>query len=275
MDHYVPKRLEFEPDFADSISMLLNTHSYRSFLTEELSRRIKANPRYSQRAFARDLGLSPGELSEILSEKRMLSHKAARKIAQSLNLNPAETNHLHLLVESRVANTPSHLPPREMSLDMFHLISDWYCMAILNLADVEGFSWAPKWISEKLGISSTEARVAIDRLKRVGLVQEVKGRLQMNKEHLFTPNGIPSEAIRNYHRQILQLAGQALDLQAPQDREISGIGLALDERHIPAIKKEISEFLDHVVSKYSRGKKTVVYQLEAAFFRLGKGGSHA
>lgn len=40
-----------------------------------------------QRAFAKVLGLSPGELSEILNGKRKLSVKKALHIAEKLSLN--------------------------------------------------------------------------------------------------------------------------------------------------------------------------------------------
>ena len=56
----------------------------------ELARRTRSNARYSQRAFARQLGMSPGELSEILRGKRPLSLKAMLKVARSLGLTGEE-----------------------------------------------------------------------------------------------------------------------------------------------------------------------------------------
>src|SRR3954468_13014795 len=79
--------------------MLLNTHSSQTFLSEELARRMKSNPRYSQRAFARQLGLSAGELSEILRGKRSLSLRSALRVASSLGLSPSETRHLITLAQ--------------------------------------------------------------------------------------------------------------------------------------------------------------------------------
>ena len=78
-----------------------------------------------------------------------------------------------------------------------------------------------------------------------------------------------SEALRNYHRSILKKALESLDFQSFSEREISGIGLAIDPKDIDAIRKDIQDFQDQMASKYSRVKKrTVVYQLETAFFRL-------
>lgn len=248
--------------------MLLECDSYKSFLVEELGRRTRANPRYSQRAFARDLGLSPGELSEILTGRRPLTHKSAGKISEALRLSPAETLHLYRLVEARGPASAAGVPGREVSLEVFHLVSDWYCFAVLNLMDTTGFRWDAKWIAGRLDISVAEARLAMERLRNVGLVRVDGDEAKADRDHVFTPENIPSEAVRNYHKRMLELATQALEVQKVEDRDIAGAGFAVDTKHLPAIKREISQFLDHIVRKYSKGKKTAVYHLETALFRL-------
>jgi transcriptional regulator with XRE-family HTH domain len=59
------------------------------------------NPRYSLRAFARSLGVSSGQLSEILSGKRPLSHKLARRISMALALTEEESQKLIFLVSQQ------------------------------------------------------------------------------------------------------------------------------------------------------------------------------
>lgn len=252
--------------------MILTYDTYRSWLGDELARRLKANPRYSLRAFARDLKLSPGELSEILGGKRPLSHKAAAKIASSLGFTPAEANHLFGLVGSDLARNPAAPATRELSLDLFEVISDTTCLSIIALTDVDGFRWDTKWMAERLGVTAHETKAALDRLKRAGIVEDVKGRLTLKLEHLAAPAGIPSDAVKSYHRQVFDLAKLALDRQPLAEREIAGVSFALDPKHLPAIKREISQFLDHILSRYSKGRKKAVYQLEAAFFRLTEEG---
>lgn len=254
--------------------MILDKDSYSDFFREELDKRLKANPRYSQRAFARDLGLSPGELSEILRGKRKLSLKATLKVADALGLSPAETRHLGYLVQLEKAPEATLPPPdkrNQLSVDMFNIVSDWYCFALMNLVDCEGFRWEEKWIAKRLGISALQVRAAIERLQRVGLLEKAKQGFKVSKDYVMSPEGIPSEAVRNFHRQILAKATHALDLQKVADREISGVGFPLDPKLLPALKKDIAVFLDEVVAKYSRGKRRrEVYHCEVALFRLTK-----
>src|SRR5258708_1981839 len=74
--------------------------NYRSVLKSELETRCSRNPRYSLRAFARDLELSAPRLSGVLSGKFGLSRDAAEKIAQRLNYSKEETARFCDSVES-------------------------------------------------------------------------------------------------------------------------------------------------------------------------------
>jgi len=71
------------------------------YLIFTFNERKEKNPRYSLRAFARSLGVSSGQLSEILSGKRPLSHKLARRIAIALALTEEETQKLIFLVSQQ------------------------------------------------------------------------------------------------------------------------------------------------------------------------------
>lgn len=266
--------------------MLFEVNCYRAFLSEELARRTKAHPRYSQRAFARDLGLSAGELSEVLQQKRRLSVKSALKVARYLSLNATETKYLLYLVQMETAGaepeTLNRGPWQSLGedaaggLDRFRIVSDWTCFAILNLSECDNFRPQESWIARRLGISAAQTRVAIARLERVGLAKKIRGRWTFPQTDVAAPEGLPSESIRSYHRQILDRATRALELQPVHAREFSGVGFAVDPRHLPAMKREMGEFLDQMVARYAKGKnRTEVYQLEMALFRQTEGDADA
>ena len=263
--------------------MIFEAESIQGFLMGELKRRVGVNPRYSLRAYARHLGLSPGELSEVLREKRDLSLKSALKVAKAMNLNPVETKqllHLAQVVKSRKLGTSEQLDrpvltleQKQLTEDTFSLIADWYHFAILNLLDLEGFKWHAGWIAKRLGLTPTQAKMAMDLLLRLGIVKQVNGRYKGADDFVLSPAGVPSEAVRSYHRQMLTKAIESLELQATSEREITGVGFAVDTKDLPAIKKEISDFQDQLSAKYSKGKRREVYFLEIAWFRLTQGRS--
>lgn len=78
-----------------------DTNTAAEFLITTFNERKEKNPRYSLRAFARSLGVSSGQLSEILSGKRPLSHKLARRISIALALTTEESQKLIFLVSQQ------------------------------------------------------------------------------------------------------------------------------------------------------------------------------
>lgn len=259
--------------------MLFESASYQSFLKTVYLDRLEINPRYSQRAFSRDLGISPGELSEVFRDKRHLSPRSLIAVIRSLSLNTAEAKHFLYLAstaKARAVDGTHVLPAQEtLSPSTFNVVSQWYCFAILNLIECSNFHESPLWIARRLGISATEAADALARLKRAGLVVYRGKRLLPIKDYVLSPEGQPSTSVRRFHHQMLQKARQALECQPLNQREISGVTMAMDPRDVASIKKELSEFLDTIVSRYGRKRnRSEVYHLETAFFRLTKEKSH-
>lgn len=263
------------------LQMVFETDSVQTFLSHEFSRRVRFNPRYSLRAYARALGLSSGALSEILRSRRPLSLKAATRIARSLSLNAAETKRLYELVEADKRKALGETEPlrkpdprpeqKQLDEDTFHLVSGWQHFAILNLVDCEGFQWNASYIAKRLGLGIQQAKMAMELLVRIGLVRRQGTHVKCDQDAVLSPSGVPSAAVRAYHRQIMEKAIQALELQDIEEREMTGIGFAVDPSRLPQIKREISEFQDQLVSKYSKGKRHDVYFLETALFRLTTG----
>ena len=251
---------------------MMEYESYQDFLKAELLKRTQLNPRYSQRAFANLLGLSPGALSEILKGKRKLTYKAAKKIALALNLNKNETEDFLKLIDIENGETPPEkdIESTQLTKDIFEIVSNWYCFAILNLADTEGFRWNYAYIAKRLGIGHFQAKDAIERMIKVGLIKETKNGLKASEELVISPDGVPSRAIRQYHHSMLEKAQEALETQPIDKRDIRGASMAINPKYLDKIRKEVFEFQKQLVDKYGseKGKKTEVYHLETALFSL-------
>ena len=255
--------------------MIFDCESIPEFLNSELRRRIQSNSQYSLRAFAKSLNMSPGAVSEILRGQRQLGPKAVDKVAKAVGLNNSETKFLHELAMSQRVQfeerSGDQASTKLLEEDVFSLVSEWYHFAILNLIDVEGFCWQAGWISNRLGITKIQASLAMELLEKLEIVTLKGDRVIADASHVTSTNEIPSQAIKNYHRQMLSKAAEALESQGIGERDVSGIGFAVDPRRIPKLKREIMAFQDEVLEKYSSGKKSEVYFLEMALFRLTQG----
>src|SRR5690242_10123333 len=85
---------------------VLQYSDYRSFLKDELERRMGINAGYSLRAFARDLKMSPQNLSSLLKGKKGISAEAAATMADRLEMNPQEASYFLDLVSLAHARNP-------------------------------------------------------------------------------------------------------------------------------------------------------------------------
>src|SRR5271166_3865403 len=86
--------------------MVYEFASYRTYLKEVLAERVRKNPKYSLRALARHLGVSPSALSEIMNGLGNFSFASARRIATKLDLSNRETEYFCSLVQLEASNDP-------------------------------------------------------------------------------------------------------------------------------------------------------------------------
>lgn len=261
----------------------LGCQNYREFLRDQLDERCSRNARYSLRAFARDLGLSPARLSELLSGKQGLSLAWAKRISRRLDLSERETERFCDLVESQHARSPARrksavlrlahaqaTPALRLQLDAFRTVAEWYPFAILELVSVKGFESTPRWIAKRLGITVSQAESAIERLIRLEqLERDPRGNLRAVHDSTFTVSGVPSDAIKDFHRRILEKASLAIGEQAVAERDFSSSCIAIARDQVPEAQRLLAELRRRFWQALETDRpKEAVYCLSTAFFRL-------
>lgn len=272
----------------------MSTHaqmfSYREILNYELTRRQAKNAKYSLRAFARDITVSPSTLCEVMSGRCGLSVRTAKRIVKSIGFSLQEQELFCDLVQSQHGKTErerkvadirliKHRQNQsfsEMHLDTFKLIADWYHSAILELMLMDDFDPDPKWIASTLRISPHTAGQAVERMLRLGILEKVSGGLKNKVGDFIIGRDIPSLPLREFHRQILTKASTALDVQPLEAREFNTAIIAIDSDDIPIAKAMIREFQQEICQKLSdRAKKSRLYTCAIQFFSIDGGGFNA
>jgi uncharacterized protein (TIGR02147 family) len=259
-------------------------HDYRSQLQSELRRRQVVNPRFSMRAFARTLGLSPAFLSKLLRGQKGLSTRNALAIADRLGYSDDETARFCQLVQLS-AIRDSRLRDRieagseggrdrhdfvPLGLDEFHSIADWHHYAILELLETRDARSEAGWIAARLGIRRDEAESALERLTRLGLIVERRGRLVKAERYVATPSEIPSGALREFHTQQLELAKRALGERAIGERDITGVTIAIDPAKLEEAKAEVRRFRRRLARLLDGSGPTEVYHLAIQLYPLSR-----
>lgn len=246
------------------------THDhYRTILLTELARRKRANPVYSLRAFARNLGMSPAHLSLVLNGKKRLTPRLARESAERLSLSPDERSRfLASTVPGLEFEDRKEDSERLLSEDEFKLISDWYHLAILSLAKTKKNIANPRLIGKNLGVDPILIKEALARLIRLGFLEIKNNKLVLTTAPLRTSTDVPSEAIRRYHRQTLNLALTKIDTVPVAKREFSAITMAVDVEKLPKAKLMIESFKRKLCKELETSSAQDVFTLSIQLFPL-------
>lgn len=263
--------------------MAQTTSIYKQILAEEFARRTAKNPKYSLRAMAKALEVEPGALSQILSGKRIPSYKMSQQILKHLELSPElESEFLNSIATAHQSRGLERInpafkemryqpAPRDLNIELFRIIGDWYHYAILFLTYVDGFRSDARWIASQLSISEIEAKLAIERLISCGLLIREKGKLKCWENSFTTADKqVTTAALRRHQRQILEKAVYSLENDPIDVRSHSSMTMAIDPSKINEAKKLIEDFTNKLSGMLESGTRSHVYELSLCLFPLQK-----
>ncbi len=229
------------------------------------------NPQWSQRAFAQKLGVSSGALSEIMKGKRTMTPRLKMKIAGALQLSPSEQ------LDFFDDDLPSHMRPVrheyfQLSEDQFHLLSDWWHYAILNLVKTKGFSSDHVWMAQRLGLPKKVVAEAWDRLFRLGLLKRSQGKVIREYPRIATNDDLFDLSIQRAHIEDTKLIEKSLMEVPVHLRDHTSVTLVMNKKNIKKAKEMIRAFQDsfseEIETKAKEGPGEEVFRLSISLFPL-------
>jgi uncharacterized protein (TIGR02147 family) len=249
-------------------------------------RKIKNNPAYSMRAFARDMNWSPSFLSQVLSGKKHIPPARTHRISRVLDMDLEASDQLEKLIISQTLQNKgldsgrvnrqnkksrfTEFTPIKKNLS--YLLRQWYNIVILDLTTCENFQPDPDWISKRLGISKSQSEKAIKTLLPEGLLTGTeKGFTKTNLKLRFPASENVLKDVREYHRQMILKAlctlqkTQSKDLQC---RLINGITVATNPTQIRKAQSRLNEVMHEISDILGNGPCTEVYQLNVQLFSI-------
>jgi uncharacterized protein (TIGR02147 family) len=256
--------------------------NYRNLLQREFDLIKSKNKSFSLRSFAKKLDLSATHISLVLLGKKNLSISSSEKIAQKLKWSETKTRKFITLVQAEHSSSDyskaaaleqmDKIKSRDvdfntLSIDTFEIISNWYYGAILTALTIKDFNATTKNISERFHLDLMETTLAMKRLQKLNLVKLNRTKWVATNQFLAIKE-IPSEAIRKYHKDMLSLAGAALENQSFNEREFSNFTIAVDPERFEEAKKKIKDFSKELFTFMEGENPTKVYQLSVQLFKL-------
>ena len=221
--------------------------------------RCRTNERYSLRAFAKSLSIPPSSLSEIMNEKRPITKRLSLKLGKALNMS---SEHLEAFnTKDERTETECH----QFALDSFYIISEWYHYGLLQLLRTKDFENDSTWIAARLGVTPLQIEVAVERLKRIGIIKEnEKGELEdiTKGQTSHLKSNFTSEQLKGFQIEALEKAIESLKKVPIEFRDNTSMTMAINKDAIPYAKEEIKKFRRKLTKKLETfGEPDEVYQM--------------
>lgn len=224
-------------------------------LQEIFFERCRSNEQYSLRAFSRSLNIPVSTLSEIMNERRPMTKNLRNKIGLSLNMSPEQIDAFEAKEHGNSLKTSQDVLDenyRQIALDSFYIISEWYHYGILQLIKTQNFKNDAKWIGKKLSIEASEVEMALVRLKRTGILEEKEdGTLvdSTNGKTSHLKSDFTNEQLKNFQIKALEKSIHALKTIPIEYRDNTSMTLAISKKALPFAKEEIKKFRRQLTKK--------------------------
>ncbi|MEK6705272.1 MAG: TIGR02147 family protein [Bdellovibrionota bacterium] len=247
---------------------------YRKFLKEWFEYKKRVQPGYSGALFARQAGLSSHTLlGMVIRGERNLGYETIRSFIKALNLKAREKIYFEKLVLFNQAKSSEDRADYFEQLvtlaqgegrglltqiqDYAKYLSHWYTAAVHELVNLDDFKADPDWIVRKLKrkITAKEATDAWALLLQLGMVKlnPVTGRFEVTNKAMDFDPGTVSFAIRNFHKEFLDRAKDAIDHESLEERELSSLTIALSEKELGELRQKVKEFRKAINLAFSTG----------------------
>ena len=242
----------------------------RLYLQQELLRRCRFNPSYSLRAMARSIGLNHSTLSQIIRGKRPLTVKAIAKICQGLGLSPQETEKFSLALSTSEQHSPTQSTGSQLGLDAFHVLGQWYHLAMLELVKLSSFQPDARWIARRLGVSINEINAAIERLARLDMIEILEDGSWKVLSDTLLAQGQEFEEVSKKKRmkQLFELALRFLENNESTANIMESMPLAISKDKFEELKTLVQDFQEKVKNISTQAAPDSLYVLTLGLFPL-------
>lgn len=254
---------------------------FRTFMKDEFQRRLLRNSKYSLRAFARDVGVSFSRLSETFSTDAGISMASAQKIAVRLKMSDLEKEYFYNLVIARHGRNPDTRKKAALLVRQYKakrifvllrenyagILSKWYYPALIVMLPLNRYS-TPQ-LASILGLSSEEVTAAALHLREQGYIERLdNGRWQRSAHFLKVESPSPVRLIRGFHQAVIGKSLTALDKQSIEQRKYLSTFFSVRKENIPEARRELEEFNEAFLKKYTSQEADAVYGFSVQLFQL-------
>ena len=265
---------------------VLEYTAYRRYIADYYADR-KAKSAFTWQEFAKLAGFTSPVYLKYVSEGRFnLSDEAAVRVAQAMKLAGFEQEYFREMVKFDHAKTDAGKKAafgnmlaiadahkaKVLEGDAFRFFSDWKNPVIRELAPaMPGAKPLALAHACRPKVSAAEVSEVLNFLVKADLLQkdETGNYKQTQKSVTTGPMGVTPVAVRGLHRQMGEIALDAIEGVPQDERNFSGLTLGVTRGAYDKIVNEIAEFRKRIVAIATQEDETdEVYRMNIQFFPM-------
>ncbi len=271
----------------DSLPDIFTFIDYRAWLGEVFDTMRQSDPSLTHRTFSTMCGYrSSGAIALILSGKRRLTEKAARRLARTLKLDAEQAHHLNLMVAyeqaegfdararlmRKMKSAARFAEAWSDSLDAYEFYGEWYLPVLREMISLPDFEENPRWIAARLHqrLAPRLITQGMEQLLNLGFVErDENGKLRPKERIISTPSEVTSDVLKQHQRDMMAKASDALDTQPRHMRDMRVATVAISRHQADRIKGLMVQLQKDVLDVVSEEEPIeVVYQYNTQWFAL-------
>lgn len=232
----------------------------------------------SLRDFSKEMKIAAGMVPMILNRKRVPTVEMLKKIMKKFNYNKNEINfalNLRLVGYSedyserkqaiyRINKNKRYRESNKNEYEIYKYLSKWYYVAIKEMTDLSDFQEDAAWIQKRLAyqVGLKEVQQAVVFLKKMNILVYENNKLVAANKNMNCEEGIFKLTLGGFHKQILDLAAEAIDTVPRERRRILGHTFKVDKENIDQLNEILTEAYEKIKKLNSKNTNEEVYHVE-------------
>ncbi len=270
------------------MKLLYEYTDYREFLRDFQADAQARNPAFSIRAFLKKASISnPSYFGQVLKGDRNLTEKTLNAFLMAMRLPPQEDLYFRSLVHfcqsssseekqlhyGRLRTLGEQAKVRIVGSENYAFYEHWYTPVIRELVCLHNFheDWNALAKSLQPAISQSEAKQSVKLLLELGFIQESKnGSYVQADKLLYTGYEVHSLAVRQFHKQMIQLAAESLERYPTSQRSITGVTLSVSSQTYAQLEEEVRNFQERILKIAEQDQSAEkILQVHVGVFPVG------
>ncbi len=269
------------------MNLYSQTMDYRDILKAFYERKKSESPFYSYRLMGDKLGLDSSYLCRILGKKQHLPSHALEAVKALLELSGRDAEFFGLLYSSNISKDPAQkeslmrralalrdVRRRALQSAELKVLENWRIPAVRACIELYGGAVHTQKIAKSLcpEVEESQVKEALEVLKAANLVQKrASGKLELSDAHLTASGPEKAKAVRNFQKQVLQLASDSLENVPAEERNVSTLTVSVDQKGFEDLGNMLKEFRRLVQKRVdSVESPDRVMQLSLAFYPVAR-----